>query len=784
VTPASLSALSVDLFDTLLLRAVAQPADVFLRVGARALDRSLVQRHVTPARFQVARQTAEAAARAARRAQTGSSEVTLLEIYAQMPPGVLAASCETLVALETDVERELVYPHPRTVDTAMAATKGGMRTAILSDTYFNVEQVTTLLRAAGIPPELFDEILTSSQERVSKRDGGLFARLMERWPDVRPEDIVHLGDHAHADVAMATRAGLTAEQHDTGDDDTREHLRLEALRYGTPSPELTSLRRLSCSLAGAVGEQERWWFALGASVLGPLLSAFADWVVDECTRDGIRTVRPLMREGALFAEMIAAAAKRGGAGTGLDVRPLFASRASTWLAGIRTFGEADVRRLLQRQQLTVDEALAALGLSASDAPDALRAAAGVRLGAASKTRLGDGLSLEDALLAYLALPDVVDQVQRHAEAARDLVRRYLHQECGAAADIAVVDLGFKGTTGAALAHADSGRRIHQFLVFGAEAVTRLWRDGHDVRVFAAGPIDDADLAGPIVRYPAVLEALLVTGGTTRGYRASDGGVAPVLEDLRTPADQQRAAANCRAGILVFQDRWLSWRRHRTRAAAAVVSSRRLLTAPVHRLLTMPTPDEATRLGRLVHEDNDGGLSIRPAADSARGAAAPSAEAFLSAALESAADFDHTCLWPAGVCEQRWPGEIERHWRLAAGAPDGAPGAIPRLALRARAAGVERLLVWGAGEMGSALVRACRTAGMDVAGVIDSNPAIWGSSVEGVRVLSPAEARDSGPHVYAIGSLAFATDIEQTLRREYRAAAAELQVFSPAAEAAA
>jgi len=783
VTLGSPSALSVDLFDTLVLRAVAQPVEVFLRVGARAADRGLIHRHVTPARFQVARQAAEASAREARHALTGSSEVTLLEIYAQIPPGVLAASCETLVALETDVERDLVYPHPRTLDTVTAAAKGGMRTAILSDTYFNVEQVTTLLRAADIPPELFDHILTSSQERVSKRDGGLFARLMERWPDIRPEHIVHLGDHRHADVTMAMRAGLTAEWHDTGEDHTREHLRLEALRHGTPSPELTSLRRLSCSLAGAVGDQERWWFGLGASVLGPLLSAFADWVVEECRRDGIRVVRPLMREGALFAEMIAAAARRAGTGTGLDVRPLFASRASTWLAGLQTFGDDEARRLLQRQQLTVEEALASLGLEASGAPDAVRRSAAVRLGDASRAMLAGGQSLEDALLDYVLQPDVRAAIERHAAAARDLVRRYIRQECGSAADIAVVDLGFKGTTGAALAHADDGRRFHQFLVFGAEAVTRLWRHGHDVRVFGAGPGCDMDLAGPIVRYPAVLEALLVTGGTTRGYRASDAGITPTLEAPRTPADQ-RAAANCRAGILVFQDRWLSWRHHRPRAAASVVSARRLLTAPIHRLLTMPTPDEAMQLGRLVHEDNDGGLSLRPIVDMRLAGGTSSAAAFLATALESAADFDHAYLWPAGICEQQWPGEIERHWRLVAGAADGAPGAIPALALRARAAGVQRLLVWGAGEMGTALIRACRTAGVDVAGVTDSNPALWGSSVEGVPVLSPAEARDRGPHVYAIGSLAFAADIEQTLRRDYRTAANKLQVFSPATEAAA
>ena len=512
------------------------------------------------------------------------------------------------------------------------------------------------------------------------------------------------------------------------------------------------------------------------------MAAFADWVVDECNRDGIRTVRPLMREGALFAPMIAAAANRAGAG--LDVAPLFVSRASTWLAGIDTFGEVEARRLLQRQPLTVEEALATLGLRPGDAPDALRASARVRLGAASRTRTAEGASLEDELLRYLAEPGVRTAINRHAGRARDLVRRYLEQECGSAPDVALVDLGFKGTTGAALAQADTGRRFHQFLVFGAEAVARLWRSGHDVRVFAAGPIDHADLSGPIVRHPAVLEALLVTGGTTVGYRSSNQRVVPVLEDSRQPVSQHHAAATCRAGILAFQQRWLAWRGPRPRTASATAASRRVLVAPVHRLIAMPSSDEAARLGCLQHEDNEGGLSTRPIVDPALMPSDASPGAFLATALESAPGFERSWLWPAGTCEQQWPGAIERQWRVAAGAGDGAPGAIPALALRARAAGVRQLVVWGAGEMGSALIKACRTAGLDVAGVTDSNPALWGSSIDGVPVLSPAEARDRGPHVYAIGSLAFAADIERALRREYRATSAPLQVFSPASEVAA
>jgi hypothetical protein len=282
----------------------------------------------------------------------------------------------------------------------------------------------------------------------------------------------------------------------------------------------------------------------------------------------------------------------------------------------------------------------------------------------------------------------------------------------------------------------------------------------------------------------VLESLLVAGGTTLGYRAVDGTAVPVLAGTRAPGDREQGPAACRAGILAFQERWLQSQRLRSRTDGSAPTSARELVVPVHRLLTMPTATEARRLGRLVHDDNDGGASARPIVSPSAIAAETSAEAFLSLALESATSFDRAWLWPAGACEYRWPGALERQWRLVAGTPDGAPGAIPALALRARAAGVDRLVVWGAGEIGSALIKACRTAGVDVARVTDSNPALWGSSVEGVPVVSPAEARTRGPHVYAIGSLAFAADIEQALRRDYDAAAHTLQVFSPAVEVAA
>ncbi len=777
--------LSLDAFDTLLLRSVAQPADVFPLLATRAVDRGLLSAHVTPMHFSALRRRAEERARHVRSQTSGSSEVSLADIYAAWPGGSLPHA-PALARLEVQIERELVYAHPAMLALVQEARARGIATALVSDTYFGRDDLCALLEAAHVSPEWFDVVLVSSEAACSKQDGRLFQRLLAHWPDVAASAVLHVGDHPHADVQQARRAGLTAVQHDTGRRDVVHNvLRLEALRYGRVLPELTSLRALASTLDAPSDREARWYFVLGASVLGPALATFADWVVDEAVRDGIRTVRPLMREGALFADLIARAAEARGAD--LDVKPLYASRSATWLASLDAFDHAAVHTLLQRQHLSIAEVLCGLGLEGGPAVAALTPFAEVTLGAAPGVRTLNGQSAADLLIEILGREDVRARVSAAISDARRLVQAYLDEACGSASGVALVDLGFHGSIGRALERASgdaSPRHYHHFLAFAAEGVAKLWAAGADVRVFGAGPGDHADLAGPIARHPGLLEALLIEGGTTLSYEWAGTRVTPVLGDVAAPAAQQRAAAACRAGIRRFQECWLDWRLRRPALARLVLENRRSLTIPVHRLITMPTADEASRLGAFVHEDNEGGRSVRPLADASELPDTIGPEQFLRATLSGGPAFGHRWLWPAAVCEQRWPGFLERQWRDAAGTGDGAPPLMPAVAMRMRQAGVLECVVWGAGEAGMALIKAIREEGIAVLVATDSNPAHWGTELDGVRVVSPAEARRSGNHIFAIGSCAFATDIERTLRGDYRANAHALRIFSPVAEMAA
>jgi FMN phosphatase YigB (HAD superfamily) len=470
--------LSVDVFDTLLLRAVPRPVDTFPLVAAFAHDRGWLQAHVTPAQFATVRQTAEADARRHAHQRRGSHEVSLDEIYRMMPPAWFPCGIEPLPRAELDATCEVTYANQAVLALVREARGRGVPVVLTSDTYFSEADLKVLLRRSDIEPEWFAHLVVSSEYGVSKHEGGLFTRLCALYPLVPATAIHHLGDHPHSDVQQALRAGVTATLYDNGQPALGPAARLETLRYGSVLPALHSLRALATRIDAPDDTERRWWFSLGAAHLGPALAAFAEWTLDECTRDGIGTVRPLMREGALFATLIArAAAARG---LDLDVAPLHASRGATWLAGLDAFDDAAIATLLQRSHLTVREALQAVGLSPGDAVEPLDEFADTALSGAATTRTRHGQLLHDVLRSTLQAPALQARIASRMAEERGALRAYLEHACGSAETVALVDLGFHGSTGRAIAaatRAASSRRYVQLLVFGSAGLRHAWARG-------------------------------------------------------------------------------------------------------------------------------------------------------------------------------------------------------------------------------------------------------------------------------------------------------------------
>ncbi|MGB3962059.1 MAG: hypothetical protein WBK95_07475, partial [Sulfurimonas sp.] len=75
----SIKIVSFDIFDTLLLRKCTHPRDVFTLIGAH---QEIIDFFDTPSAFSLYRQNAE---KEARRVHKQKEDITLAEIYAQLP---------------------------------------------------------------------------------------------------------------------------------------------------------------------------------------------------------------------------------------------------------------------------------------------------------------------------------------------------------------------------------------------------------------------------------------------------------------------------------------------------------------------------------------------------------------------------------------------------------------------------------------------------------------------------------------------------------------------------
>lgn len=193
--------LSLDVFDTALVRAVAQPVDVFSLVAFEHRHR-----HPTVPEFDFpgARVNAERAARIAVRNNV-SEDVTLDEIYAQLdaPDGWPR---EELRTLECELELLVAQRNPFIQRLALEALARGKRVVFVSDMYLPSSLIAAMLAQAGYPAV---ELFVSNEARVSKGSGRLFDHVIERL-NARRERVLHIGDNHLADVVWPLRRGIPA----------------------------------------------------------------------------------------------------------------------------------------------------------------------------------------------------------------------------------------------------------------------------------------------------------------------------------------------------------------------------------------------------------------------------------------------------------------------------------------------------------------------------------------------------------------------------------------------
>lgn len=599
------AALSLDIFDSLLMRRATGPDGVFEQ-AFRRLDLAPRYRGMDEA-FVQQRALAEAKARRRKLAHQRIAEVRIEEIYAEFPTRLFGLPPEArsqLSEAEFAAEHDLCFADQDLLALHQQARAAGLRTGFISDTYWPQARLEALLEAKA-PGLAFDFLYASCDYGRGKADG-LLKLYLDR-ERLEPAASLHVGDNPDADIRPARRLGMAALHYaqapaPLADIFEREDAtaRLLAAKGLPGSRRLDDGLRMIRRLAAHQLPDQGTLPLTGASVLAPVLAGFQRFLehrVSALSAPG-RTVAVafLARDGFLLKRIWDAT-------TGTPAHYIEINRR------IGRIACADDAGPLQEFFADLNEVngTAVASFFKRSTP---------RLEGFFAARSGGIATGRDFAAALPGLIDPLDLQQMSGTVRTRLIEHLHHAIEGLAGvtDLVLVDIGYTGTAQhtlrAVLDRADMPQRLHGvYLMAATDAFADLPADDSAVGYLDDTTIPVRSMRG-LLRNVAVLEQLLsAPAGSAADYEAGQ----VVREADPRPAAQHAAIAAAQDQAVATVAAWP--------ALAARVGSdpcddieamRSWSAAQVARFLTFPTAAEVAAFGRFsldVNLGSDGTIAL-------------------------------------------------------------------------------------------------------------------------------------------------------------------------------
>jgi HAD superfamily hydrolase (TIGR01549 family) len=339
--------ITFDIFDTLIMRTILAPQDIF-----RVVEKIWNDDNENP-KIEFARWRKQAEENV--NARYGVS--TYKQIYEELQriSSIGAEDCVRLQKLEYETERNYVVPRAVVVQALEEAWKLGKQLYLISDMYYSAEQLGGLLEQCGI--RHYHGIVVSGEAGGSKwPDGELFRAAMERYR-LKPQQILHIGDNEAADIECAKACGMDAFHvwnarkmlEDSYLRNILVHVRTleDSIIVG-----MYMAKALNDPFALSMGKgrlQISSKEVLGYISYGPLLTGYLHWLLKKYTAEDVDKILFFARDGYLPEQMyqtILRERKIKNAPKGVYV---LASRRC--LVGASFFNEEDLKKQIDRIEL-------------------------------------------------------------------------------------------------------------------------------------------------------------------------------------------------------------------------------------------------------------------------------------------------------------------------------------------------------------------------------------------------------------------------------------------------
>lgn len=492
--------LTIDFFDTLVTRSVAQPTHVFAVMEEELCRRSGRRWNG----FAVHRVVSEHTARLNAARTNAHRDVSFAEIMDELSTsmGLDDQDRKVVTDLETKTELSLATSVRFGAEIAEYALGKGMEVLIVSDNYMSSEHIVNMSHAAGLTWVKNANVIVSSEHGAMKHNGTLWDVTLQRL-QVDPAFILHVGDDALADGEIPAARGISIH--------INSHMRRSHRHMMNTTPAVLPFSRIEAHGRDAMVGKD--WDA-GRSFSGLVAMIVAGQIVDVrnvMSRREVAGIHFVARDGFLAHSVWENLRKKG---WDLPEASYFSfSRSVVWRAGIHVVDDSTMAKFIgDDEELTVPRLERRLGCSLDSSIDCATTISAVSarqiLVANSENILAASAELRERMLGYLETQGLLDPGHH-----------------------VVVDLGWTGSSIADLAQIVSEATNGQSVIEGR--LTGLYWDAWPQRVRVAlhgFAMDDFHTVDDNLRLLGILNLLevVVTAphGSVIGYGDAASGFAP------------------------------------------------------------------------------------------------------------------------------------------------------------------------------------------------------------------------------------------------------------------
>lgn len=255
--------LTIDFFDTMITRSVAQPTHVFA-----VMEQELVAMYGDSWRgFAVARVESEQAARSYAAEENEHRDISLAEIGDQLVQrmNLTQADRDMVLNLERKTELRLVKAVPFGTAITDLARLRGMRVVIVSDNYMPSAHLLQMANRAGYSWITEADIFVSCEHGGMKHNGMLWPVVLSVL-NVHAGSILHVGDDVRADGEVPISHGIATYLRDTMRRSHRDMI--------NTTPAVLPLSRIEAHYRDTM-DQTQWDVAevIGGGLVGLIVAA-------------------------------------------------------------------------------------------------------------------------------------------------------------------------------------------------------------------------------------------------------------------------------------------------------------------------------------------------------------------------------------------------------------------------------------------------------------------------------------------------------------------------------